>query len=416
MNNTLLNTLKAAREGLAERLDSMTLPAEIPHGDMPGDKVLITESHVAKAKTILPALVDKMIAALENKPLQRCVISVCGGSGVGKSETASLLGWYLGQLGAKSYILSGDNYPHRIPEYNDAERLRVFRDTGPEGSGGRRPAHRPGERAAAPADGGGQGRRPRPVRRIRLAERLSGRRPPWPEGLSGHPNEIDFDRVNSIIAQFQAGAERISLKRMGRRPSELWAETVDFSETSVLIIEWTHSNNDHLAGVDLPVLLNSTPAETMPSRRERNRDGKVDSPFTTMVLEIEQGLLAPQAHKAAVILSKSGELLSYAEYQALMAQRLSGARKEKGEPSNGKQNRTFRRRNAERLSGQHGRHAGRHRGPAGPGRDEGRLRRLLHPAQHLQHRSGPGLLGDRLQPERVLRRSGRSGRAAQIGH
>ncbi|WP_395151034.1 hypothetical protein [uncultured Allofournierella sp.] len=32
-----------------------------------------------------------MIAQLENKPLQRCVISVCGGSGVGKSETASLL-------------------------------------------------------------------------------------------------------------------------------------------------------------------------------------------------------------------------------------------------------------------------------------------------------------------------------------
>ena len=133
MNNTLLNTLKAAREGLAERLDSMTLPVEIPHGDMPGDKVLITESHVAKAKTILPVLVDKMIAALENKPLQRCVISVCGGSGVGKSETASLLGWYLGQLGAKSYILSGDNYPHRIPEYNDAERLRVFRDFGLKG-------------------------------------------------------------------------------------------------------------------------------------------------------------------------------------------------------------------------------------------------------------------------------------------
>ena len=72
-------------------------------------------------------------------------------------------------------------------------------------------------------------------------------------------------------------------------------------------------------GVDLPVLLNSTPAETMAHRRERNRDGKVDSPFTTMVLEIEQGLLASQAHKAAMILSKSGELLSYADYQALMA-------------------------------------------------------------------------------------------------
>lgn len=319
MNNTLLNTLKAAREGLAERLDSMTLPAEIPHGDMPGDKVLITESHVAKAKTILPALVDKMIAALENKPLQRCVISVCGGSGVGKSETASLLGWYLGQLGAKSYILSGDNYPHRIPEYNDAERLRVFRDTGLKGlvAAGLHTAQvseqlhqlMEEDKDADPALCAEYG--------WLSAYQAAGRR--GLKGYLGTPNEIDFDRVNSIIARFQAGAEQISLKRMGRRPSELWAETVDFSETSVLIIEWTHSNSDHLAGVDLPVLLNSTPAETMAHRRERNRDGKVDSPFTTMVLEIEQGLLASQAHKAAVILSKSGELFSYAEYQALMA-------------------------------------------------------------------------------------------------
>ena len=260
-----------------------------------------------------------MIAALENKPLQRCVLSVCGGSGVGKSETASLLGWYLGQLGAKSYILSGDNYPHRIPEYNDAERLRVFRDTGLKGlvAAGLHTAQvseqlhqlMEEDKDADPALCAEYG--------WLSAYQAAGRR--GLKGYLGTPNEIDFDRVNSIIAQFQAGAEQISLKRMGRRPSELWAETVDFSETSVLIIEWTHSNNDHLAGVDLPVLLNSTPAETMAHRRERNRDGKVDSPFTTMVLEIEQGLLASQAHKAAVILSKSGELLSYAEYQALMA-------------------------------------------------------------------------------------------------
>ncbi|OUN88366.1 adenylylsulfate kinase [Gemmiger sp. An50] len=297
----------------------MTLPAAIPHGDMPGDKVLITESHVAKAKTILPVLVDKMIAALENKPLQRCVLSVCGGSGVGKSETASLLGWYLGQLGAKSYILSGDNYPHRIPEYNDAERLRVFRDFGLKGlvACGLHTAEisaklhelMEADKDADPALCGEYG--------WLSVYQAAGRR--GLKGYLGTPGEIDFDRVNGIIAQFQAGAEHIALKRMGRRPSELWTETVDFSATSVLIIEWTHSNNDNLAGVDLPVLLNSTPAETMAHRRERNRDGKVDSPFTTMVLEIEQGLLASQAHKAAVILSKSGELLSYADYQALMA-------------------------------------------------------------------------------------------------
>ena len=29
----------------------------------------------------------------------------------------------------KAYTLSGDNYPHRIPKYNDAERLHVFRES-----------------------------------------------------------------------------------------------------------------------------------------------------------------------------------------------------------------------------------------------------------------------------------------------
>ena len=38
-----------------------------------------------------------------------------------------------------------------------------------------------------------------------------------------------------------------------------------------------------------------------------------------MVLEIEQQKLEAQAHKAAVILSKQGELLSYTEYRRRMA-------------------------------------------------------------------------------------------------
>ena len=57
----------------------------------------------------------------------------------------------------------------------------------------------------------------------------------------------------------------------------------------MLVIEWTHGNSDEYKGVDIPVLLNSTPAETLEHRRNRNRDGAVDSPFTTMVLELETG-------------------------------------------------------------------------------------------------------------------------------
>ena len=71
--------------------------------------------------------------------------------------------------------------------------------------------------------------------------------------------------------------------------------------------------------MDIPILLNSTPQETAAYRKLRNRDGKTDSPFTTMVLEIEQRLLEQQARKAAFIVAKDGELLTYAGYRALMA-------------------------------------------------------------------------------------------------
>ena len=105
---------------------------------------------------------------------------------------------------------------------------------------------------------------------------------------------------------------------MGRDDTELWYDKVDFSNANILIIEWTHGNSDNFIGVDVPILLNSTPQETLEHRRARNRDGGTDSSFTTMVLEIEQGMLESQAHKAKFILSKAGELLSYEEFQKRM--------------------------------------------------------------------------------------------------
>ena len=99
----------------------------IPTGDMPGDQIKITDTHVEKAHKIFPELLKLIEPILNGGTDERAVISVHGGSGVGKSETASLLGYYFNELGIGSYILSGDNYPRRIPKYNDAERLRVFR-------------------------------------------------------------------------------------------------------------------------------------------------------------------------------------------------------------------------------------------------------------------------------------------------
>ena len=96
---------------------------------MPGDKICIGPDHVQKANTLFPHL----LKALAQTGKNRAVVSVYGGSGVGKSEIASLLAWRLREVGIGSYVISGDNYPRRIPLYNDAERARVFRSAGLKG-------------------------------------------------------------------------------------------------------------------------------------------------------------------------------------------------------------------------------------------------------------------------------------------
>ena len=296
------------------------LPREIPQGDMPGDRIVISEGHIAKANAIFPALKSLLSETLERSPVRRAVVSVCGGSGVGKSEIASILSFYLREGGVGAYTLSGDNYPHRIPLYNDAERLRVFRVSGIRG------LLDLGEYDAAKAK-----KLEELMRQGKDSDPAEAARCPWlalfqragRAGLGGYlgtQNEIDFAELSGILKRFRSGADALWLKRMGREESALWYERVDLRTVRVLVVEWTHGNSDLLSGVDIPVFLHSTPKETLEHRRLRARDGAPDSPFTTMVLEIEQGMLRSQAHKAAIIVSKSGELLTRERYCRLEAE------------------------------------------------------------------------------------------------
>ena len=312
MKEQVMNIIK-------EKEKSWTPPAikgEIPHGDMPGDKVEIGPGHIAKANAIFPVLLGKLQETLAVSG--KAVVAVSGGSGVGKSEIASLLTYYLNDVGIGSYTLSGDNYPHRIPRYNDAERLRIYRSAG---IGGMLKA---GVYSADVVQ---------PLKQLQLDETDADpgnvEQYPWlavyqkagREGLArylGTDSEQDFDGLSAILAQFKAGEERIWLKRMGRTETELWYDQIDFTGTSVLIIEWTHGNSEFLRGVDIPILLNSTPEETREHRRQRGRDGKTDSAFTTAVLEIEQEKIAERARFAKIIVSKSGEILTFEQYCAQM--------------------------------------------------------------------------------------------------
>ncbi len=308
------------REELMNKIENLkvkeiTVDAlNIPHGDMPGDKVAIEQSHIDKAVTIFPELV-KEIKKLDS---DKIVITVCGGSGVGKSEIASLLTYYFTTAGVGCYTLSGDNYPHRIPQYNDAERLHIFRESAIKGM---------------VADGEFTSDRYDIIKKLQEegmdAAKANVDAYPWyesyirngREGLSsylGTNNEIGFEEIEKIALKFKEGASKIWLRRMGRTETELWYDEVDFSNINVLIIEWTHGNSKNYKGVDIPVLLNSTPEETLEHRRMRNRDGAIDSPFTTMVLELEQKLLVRDAHKAKIIISKKGEVLSQEQFNELM--------------------------------------------------------------------------------------------------
>ncbi len=280
-------------------------------GDMPGDKVEINQGHVSKSK-----LICEMIEPLLTGKKQ--VISVHGGSGVGKSETASVLGHILNANGIGTYILSGDNYPRRIPVNNDAERIRVFREHALKGLVQSKEYTKEARDQIFDLRATGDDLDTGKIEDHAFLETYIREGKKGLDAYLGTRTEIDFDEINGILAAFKGGADQILLKRMGRTVTDLWYDAVDFSAVDVLIVEWTHGNNANLEGVDIPVLLNSTPEETLAHRLSRSRDGKVDSPFVKIVLELEQAKIHKQAMKAKVILTKSGEVIGYDEYLKLM--------------------------------------------------------------------------------------------------
>lgn len=310
-------TLASLAAGIAD-WQPPVLDGPIPHGDMPGDKVEIGQGHIDKANLIFPLLVPMAAEAAKNTG--RAVVAVCGGSGVGKSETASLLSHYFRTAGIGSYTLSGDNYPRRIPMYNDAERVRVFRVGGIRGmlaEGVYSPEAAEALKTLWTQETDADPKMAEAYPWLRVYQ-AAGRK--TLSQYLGTPAEQDYEELSGIIADFKSGADKLWLKRMGRTEDERWYDQVDMSGVQVLVIEWTHGNSNYLKGIDIPVLLNSTPEETRAHRRSRNRDGKTDSAFTTMVLEIEQRELDSCAHKAKLIISKSGEKLSYDQYRALMGE------------------------------------------------------------------------------------------------
>lgn len=285
------------------------LLSDILQGDMPGDKISIHSGSIEKANTIFIELMKLLQEFVSENPT-KAVVSVYGGSGVGKTTIASLLTYYLNDLGIGSYTLSGDNYPRRLPIYNDAERLHLFREGG---------------LLKLIEDHSYTEERAGIIKEFQLQEKDADveiiQTYPWYasyilggihalQDYLGTEKEINFSQLNDILNCFKMGKEKIWLKRMGKAETDIWYEEVDFSTTNVLILEWTHGNSKYLKNVDIPIFLNSTPQETLEYRKARNRNSNTDTSFITRVLEIEQRLLYDQSVNAKLIVSKDGEILS----------------------------------------------------------------------------------------------------------
>ena len=276
---------------------------------MPGDVCLIKPMHLDKANCLFPPLWEQLQKDLAKSTHGRAVVSISGGSGTGKTECGQLAAYMLRYLNVGAYALSGDNYPYRIPLYNDAERLNIFRNEGIKEllalsiySAKIRDELSELQKADIDSD-------PAQVEKYPWLAPYQEAGDCGLRSYLGTHNEHDFVGLYSIITQFKTGASSIYLKRMGREVASTWYELVDFSQISVLIIEWTHGNSDNLRGIDIPVLLYSTPEETLAHRKARGRDKGADSPFTTRVLNIEGELLRAGAHRAKIIVSNQNTLM-----------------------------------------------------------------------------------------------------------
>lgn len=192
----------------------------------------------------------------------KIVLSIFGGSGSGKTTVAAILQQYFLKDGIGCFVLTGDDYPRRIPMRNDEERERIFQSEGEAGL----------------------------------------------DRYLGSPKEINFDRINAVIQHFKAGEDSVKLRKMGRQDGEIWEEEADFRDIQILLIEWTHGGSEYLKGVDRSIYLDSRPEETLERRLKRNRDENAGSELIRVTLELEQQKLVRQAKKAGIFVDRKGGL------------------------------------------------------------------------------------------------------------
>lgn len=262
----------------------------------------LAREQIRNAERLFPLILEKT----EERKEKKTIISVSGGSGVGKTGMAFLLQNMFEKQGKKSLIISGDNYPHRIPMYNDAERIARFRMSGLNGLITERLyTDEVKEKLLELQKAGRDAEEQEDMQWLSIYQKYGD------EALTdylGTDQELDYEAVSNLLMQFHGGTSQLLLRHMGRTPDDIWYDRRDVSDTDILILEWTHGNSAYLQGVDVSVVLISTPEETLENRKKRNRDTAIDSPFVARVLRIEQKKINDGLERADIIQDMHGRI------------------------------------------------------------------------------------------------------------
>lgn len=185
----------------------------------------------------------RMVLA-SHAPGERRVVGVAGESGSGKSVTATRLAETLDALGHPSIVLHQDDYFIRPPRTNHEHRERDLSSVGPQ--------------------------------------------------------EVDLARLARHVAAFRAGDDGVEAPAVDYPGNRFVTRIVDFSAREIMVVEGTYVLT--LPDLDVRMFLEATSDDTRERRRQRNRD--IDAPFVDRVLEIEHGLIAPQAARADILIDR----------------------------------------------------------------------------------------------------------------
>lgn len=262
----------------------------------------LAREQIRNAERLFPLILEKT----EERKEKKTIISISGGSGVGKTGMAFLLQNMFEKQGKKSLIISGDNYPHRIPMYNDAERIARFRMSGLNGLITERLyTDEVKEKLLELQKAGRDAEEQEDMQWLSIYQKYGDKAL---TDYLGTEQELDYEAVSNLLMQFHGETSQLLLRHMGRTPDDIWYDRRDVSDTDILILEWTHGNSAYLQGVDVSVVLISTPEETLENRKKRNRDTAIDSPFVARVLRIEQKKINDGLNRADIIQDMHGRI------------------------------------------------------------------------------------------------------------